>query len=130
MKVKVTFNKAVLQRISDAAKAAAVDTMEQLCTDLTMNAKTMPFDLGDMQNDQTFVAVDGEDIINGVETYLVSLVTGSPQARRLYYHPEYNFQRGENSDAGAYWLEPYISGNKKNFIRDKYTELFRRRAGL
>ena len=34
MKVKVTLNKAVIQRISDAAKAAAVDTMEQLYTDL------------------------------------------------------------------------------------------------
>lgn len=129
MKVKVTLNKAVIQRISDAAKAAAVDTMEQLCTDL-VNSKTMPFASGDMQNNQTFVAVEGEDIINGVETYSVSLVTGSPQARRLYYHPEYNFQRGTNKNAGAYWLEPYISGNKKNFIRDKYTELFRRRAGL
>lgn len=129
MKVRVTLNKAVIQRISDAAKAAAVDTMEQLCTDL-VNSKTMPFASGDMQNNQTFVAVEGEDIINGVETYSVSLVTGSPQARRLYYHPEYNFQRGTNKNAGAYWLEPYISGNKKNFIRDKYTELFRRRAGL
>ena len=129
MKVKVTLNKAVIQRISDAAKAAAVDTMDALRTDL-MNAKTMPYDNGDMQNNQTFVAVEGEDIINGVETYSVSLVTGSPQARRLYYHPEYNFQRGTNKNAGAYWLEPYISGNKKNFIRDKYTELFRRRAGL
>lgn len=129
MKVKVTLNKAVIQRISDAAKAAAVDTMEQLYTDL-VNSKTMPFASGDMQNNQTFVAVEGEDIINGVETYSVSLVTGSPQARRLYYHPEYNFQRGTNKNAGAYWLEPYISGNKKNFIRDKYTELFRRRAGL
>jgi len=131
MKVKVTLNKAVIQRISDAAKAAAVDTMEQLCTDL-VDSKTMPFDSGDMQNNQTFVAVEGEDIINGVETYSVSLVTGSPQARRLYYHPEYNFQQkeGANGSRGAFWLEPYISGSKKNFIRDKYTELFKRRAGL
>lgn len=58
------------------------------------------------------------------------LITGSIQARRLYYHPEYNFQRGKNHNAGAYWLEPYISGEKKDFVRDKYTELFRRRAGL
>ncbi len=120
MKVKVTLNKAVIQRISDAAKAAAVDTMEQLYTDL-VESKTMPFDSGDMQNNQTFV--------DSTESGAV-LITGSPQARRLYYHPEYNFQHGTNKNAGAYWLEPYISGDKKNFIRDKYTELFRRRAGL
>lgn len=129
MKVKVTLDRAAIQRIADAAKAAAVDTMDALRTDL-MKAKTMPYNLGDMQNNQTFVAVEGDDTINGVDTYSVSLVTGSPQARRLYYHPEYNFQHGTNKNAGAYWLEPYISGDKKNFIRDKYTELFRRRAGL
>lgn len=123
MKVKVTLNKAVIQRISDAAKAAAVDTMEQLYTDLANYSKTMPFDSGDMQNNQTFV--------DSTESGAV-LITGSPQARRLYYHPEYNFQQkeGANGSRGAFWLEPYISGNKKNFIRDKYTELFRRRAGL
>ncbi len=131
MKVTVKLNKDVIQRISDAAKAAAVDTMEQLYTDL-VESKTMPFDTGDMQNNQTFVAVEGEDTINGEDIYSVSLITGSPQARRLYYHPEYNFQQkeGANGSRGAYWLEPYISGDKKNFIRDKYTELFRKRAGL
>lgn len=161
MKVKVTLNKAVIQRISDAAKAAAVDTMEQLYTDLVNNSKTMPFDSGDMQNNQTFVDTTESGAV---------LITGSPQARRLYYHPELmvdsqtgagpfpikdssgnvkgfryrkgahlipdpkgrmlNFQKGKNANAGAYWLEPYISGDKKDFIRDKYIELFRRRAGL
>lgn len=122
MKVTVKLNKAVIQRISDAAKAAAVDTMEQLYTDL-VESKTMPYNLGDMQNNQTFV--------DSTESGAV-LITGSPQARRLYYHPEYNFQQkeGANGSRGAFWLEPYISGSKKNFIRDKYTELFRRRAGL
>lgn len=120
MKVTVRLDKSVIKRISEAAKLAAIDTMEQVYTDL-VNAETMPFDKGDMQNNQTFV--------NSTETGAV-LITGSPQARRLYYHPEYNFQTGKNHNAGAYWLEPYISGDKKDFIRDKYTELFRKRAGL
>lgn len=160
MKVTVRLNKSVIKRISEATKAAAADTMEQVYTDL-VSAKTMPFDTGDMQNNQTFV--------ESTDTGAV-LITGSPQARRLYYHPEYmvdsktgsgpfpikdkngnvkgfryhkgahlvpdpkgrmlNFQRGKNVNAGAYWLEPYISGDKKDFIRDKYTELFRKRAGL
>lgn len=122
MKVTVTLNKAVIKRISDAAKLAAVDTMEQVYTDL-VNAKTMPFDTGDMQDKNTWV----ESTDNGAV-----LITGSIQARRLYYHPEYDFQQSEgaNGTRGAYWLEPYISGDKKDFIRDKYTELFRKRAGL
>ncbi len=120
MKVTVKIDNAAIKRISNAVKAAAVDTMEQLYTDL-VNSKTMPFDSGDMQNNQTFVDTTESGAV---------LITGSPQARRLYYHPEYNFQRGKNPNAGAYWLEPYISGDKKDFIRDKYVELFRKRAGL
>jgi len=122
MKVTVKIDNVAIKRISDAVKAAAVDTMEQLYTDL-VNSKTMPFDSGDMQNNNTWV----EQTENGAV-----LITGSIQARRLYYHPEYNYQQkeGANGSRGAFWLEPYISGNKKNFIRDKYTELFRRRAGL
>lgn len=29
----------------------------------------------------------------------------TPYARRLYYHPEYNFSQEKNPDAGAYWFE-------------------------
>lgn len=121
MKVTVTLNKAVIKRISDAAKLAAVDTMEQVYTDL-VNAKTMPFDTGDMQDKNTWV----ESTDNGAV-----LITGSIQARRLYYHPEYDFQQSEgaNGTRGAYWLEPYISGSKCNFIHDTYTELLRKGIG-
>lgn len=121
MKATVKLDRAAIKRITDAAKEAALDTMDALYTDLANDSKTMPFDTGDMQNNQTFVEPTESGAV---------LITGSPQARRLYYHPEYNFQRGKNHNAGAYWLEPYISGEKKDFIRDKYTELFRRRAGL
>ena len=100
--------------------------MEELRKDLN-NSETIPFDTGDMQNNKTFVAVEGEDTINGEDIYSVSLVTGSPQARRLYYHPEYNFQH-KNSNTGALWLEPYINGNKKDFIQTEFTKISRRKA--
>lgn len=122
MKVEVKLNAGTLQRYVEAAKQAAVDTMQLVYTDL-VSSRTMPYDNGDMQNNNTWV----EQTENGAV-----LITGSIQARRLYYHPEYNFQQkeGANGSRGAYWLEPYISGSKKDFIRDKYTELLKRRAGL
>lgn len=120
MKVEIKLDYKAIRKIEQAAKAAAVDTMKQLYTDL-VNSKTMPFDRGNMQNNQTFV--------DSTESGAV-LITGSPQARRLYYHPEYNFQRGKNANAGAYWLEPYITGSKKEFVQAEFTEIFKRRAGL
>lgn len=120
MKVEITFNKEFILGLEKAALAAAAETLEVVYTDL-VSSKTMPFDTGDMQNNQTFVETS--------ETGAV-LITGSPQARRLYYHPEYNFQRGKNANAGAYWLEPYITGGKKDFAQAEFTEIFKRRAGL
>ena len=124
MKVQIKLDIQAIRQIENAARESAVETMEALRADL-INSQTMPFDTGDMQNNQTFVAVEGEDTVNGEDIYSVSLVTGSPQARRLYYHPEYNFQQGKNDNAGALWLEPYISGNKKNFIKDEFEKILK-----
>ncbi len=119
MNITIKLDKQAIRQIENAARKSAVETMEILRKDL-INSRTMPFDTGDMQNNQTFVDVEGEETVNGEDIYSVSLVTGSPQARRLYYHPEYTFQQGKNDNAGALWLEPYISGNKKNFIKDEF----------
>lgn len=120
MKVEIKLDMQAIKKIEGAARAAAHEALEATYSDL-VESKTMPFDTGDMQNNQTFV--DTTD--NGAV-----LVTGSPQARRLYYHPEYNFQRAKNSKAGAKWLEPYISGEKKDFAADEFTAAFKRRAKL
>ena len=120
MKISIKLDYAKIRQIEQAALAAASETLEAVYTDL-VSSQTMPFDTGDMQNNQT--------VVESTDTGAV-LVTGSPQARRLYYHPEYNFQRGKNVNAGAYWLEPYISGSKKEFVKAEFTEILRRRTGI
>lgn len=120
MRISIKLDYAKIRQIEQAALASASETLEAVYTDL-VSAQTMPFDTGDMQNNQTFV----ERTENGAV-----LITGSPQARRLYYHPEYNFQRGKNTNAGAFWLDPYISGSKKDFVKAEFTEIFRKKAGL
>ena len=120
MKIEIKLDYAQIKQIEQAAIASALETMEIVYTDL-VNSGTMPFDTGDMQNNQTFV----ESTDNGAV-----LITGSPQARRLYYHPEYNFQRGKNANAGAYWLDQYIRGNNQEFVLTEFAEVYKRRAGL
>ena len=119
MKVEIKLDYNAIRRLEQTALAAAAEALEVLYTDLAAS-QTMPFDNGDMQDNQTFV--------ESTDTGAV-LITGSPQARRLYYHPEYNFQK-KNKNAGAYWLEPYITGSKKEFVQAKFTEIFRKKAGL
>lgn len=129
MHVEIKFDKQAIAMLNNAVKESAMTAMEQVESDLISSA-TMPFDTGDMQNNQTFVAVEGEDTINGEEVFSVALVTGSPQARRLYYHPEYNFYHGHNKNAGAAWLEPYISGDKKDFVEKAFAHDYKRRTGV
>lgn len=129
MKIEIKLDKQAIREIENAAKAAALEAMEMLRKDL-LDSETMPFDTGDMQNNQTFVSVEGEETINGEDTYSVSLVTGSSQARRLYYHPEYQFQQGHNDNAGALWLEPYINGDKKNFVQTEFAKIFKEKSGI
>lgn len=134
MRISIKLDYAKIRQIEQAALAAAIEALEVLCTDIA-NSYTMPFDTGNMQNGGTYTAgftVEGNSVINmseGDEIH-VCLTNDAPQARRLYYHPEYNFQRGKNVNAGAYWLEPYISGSKKEFVKAEFTEILRRRTGI
>lgn len=121
MKVEVKWDTAAIAKIREAVGAAAEETLEATYSNL-VKSKTMPFDNGDMQNNQTFVAQTVEGAV---------LITGSPQARRLYYHPEYNFKQSEgaNGTRGAKWLEPYISGEKKDFVKTEFAKALGKRLG-
>lgn len=58
-----------------------------------------------------------------------SLVYVMPYARRLYWHPEYNFRTDKNANARGEWLEPWINGEKRNFARETFKKLMRKQMG-
>lgn len=122
--IKIDLDAAAIAKLEGAVLPAAAKTMETLKTDV-IAAQVMPFDTGDMQNNQTFTATESD----GSEA-ATRLVTGSPQARRLYYHPEYNFQTVNNPNAGGEWLEPWLNGDKKDFVQNTFAELYKKEAGL
>ena len=124
MSVKIELDARVLQELDKAVPRAAELTVEALKTDV-IAAQVIPFDVGTMQNANTFTDVhqDG-DKVEAV------LITDSPQARRLYFHPEYNFQKTNNPNAGGEWLEPWIKGDKKDFVQDTFKEALKREAKL
>lgn len=127
MKVEVKWDPNFIKNLEKAVKDSAVEALEAVHSDLK-ESKTMPFDNGIMQNNQTHVKLDNVDL-SGDGKICIALTTDAIQARRLYYHPEYNFQQGKNPNAGAKWLEPYISGEKKDFVANEFAKAFRRRLG-
>ena len=119
----IKLNEAKLKELTKQQYVSLAQTADALVTDLR-DSQTMPFDTGNLQNDSTFLD-DSQK-----EKGRVSIVSSTPYARRLYYHPEYNFTRNNNGSAGGTWFEPYISGNKSDFIVNAFKELFKRNGGL
>ena len=122
--MRIVFYDSIINALEEAALEALDATGEQLLTDVT-NAQIMPFDVGTMQNDATYV--DHSHRANGQVTLLVD----EPYARRLYYHPEYNFQTVNNPNAKGLWFEDWADGGKyANKVRENYAAFYKRFGGI
>lgn len=91
---KIKLNLPLLKQLDKAQQTALRNTTDALLRQIK-NSQVMPFDTGNLQNESTFA--DYANLAEG-ETKIVS---STPYARRLYFHPEYNFSREENIAAGA-----------------------------
>ena len=113
-----------ISQLTKASVTALEKTAEAVHTEL-VQSQTMPFGEGTLQNTQTFV--DYSDSSKGK----VSIVSSTPYARRLYYHPEYNFSKEENPNAGGKWAEPYMKGGKKqDFAQKAFKQFYRQSGGI
>lgn len=119
---KIVLNMRNLTAVAENGMKALLQTADATLTDI-LQAQVIPFDQGTMQNDQTFV--DDSDVKDGS----VYIVTSAPQATRLYFHPEYNFQTVNNPNAQAGWFEDWIQGSKSKFVKDTFAQLYRKLNG-
>ena len=120
MRVTSKVNYAKLRQINKVAEDCLVLTAEALKSNL-VQSQTMPFDTGHLQNQATFV--DTSDKASGK----VAIISDTPYARRLYFHPEYNFKKDNNPNAGGEWFEPYINGNKKDYAKKVFARHLKNR---
>ena len=122
MKVTGKVDKAFLAKYQKTCQENLVRTADYLRTDL-IQSQTMPFGEGVLQNNSTFI-----DSSKKAQNK-VSIISDTPYARRLYFHPEYNFRKDNNPNAGGMWFEPYLRGNKKDFAQKVFAK-FMKRSGL
>lgn len=124
VKSTIKLNMPVIRRLDRAAVQALEMTAEAIHTDL-QQSKTMPFQSGNLQNDST-----SWDTSRSEKGY-ASIVSNTPYARRLYYHPEYNYSTEFNPKAGGEWFNPYLKGGEKeDFAEKAFAKLYRRAAKL
>ena len=113
-----------IQVLTEAQVTALEQTAEYLHTEV-VQAQVMPFDEGTLQNDSTFA--DYTESRSGK----VSLVSVQPYARRLYYHPEYNFRTKENPYARGEWYEDWLPGGRKEQdCQKEYKQIYKRITGV
>ena len=115
---RVELNVSVLNALDNAQYEALAMTADATLTELR-DRQTIPFDTGNLQNDSTFV--------DDSQRYKVSIVSSTPYARRLYFHPEYNYRRGDNASAGGKWFESFLNDD---FIVSAYAKLLKQKGGL
>lgn len=140
---KITLYQNKIRELSKASVKALEKTAEALHTEI-VQAQVIPRMDGTLQNESTFV--DDSKAIKGH----VSIVSNTPYARRLYFHPEYHFMQGPwqetvehkdgtvshlthegNPNAKGRWYEDWLSGGKnEKFAQKTFNELFKREAGL
>ena len=122
MQVRVRMNQSALRRLSRSAITALEQTAEAVKTEVVSH-NVMPFDSGTMQNES--MSIDTSNSSRGK----VSITVDTPYARRLYYHPEYNFRTDKNPNAQGRWFDPWIDGQYKDFAGRAFRELYRRQTG-
>lgn len=115
---RVELNMSVLNMLDKAQREAFEQTADATLTELR-DRQVMPFDTGNLQNDSTFIDDSQKD--------KVSIVSSTPYARRLYFHPEYNYRRGNNSRAGGKWFDSFLNDD---FIANAYAKLLKQKGGL
>lgn len=121
---KMEIDYGVLRNLDKATIRALEDTADAVHTEV-VQAQVIPRDIGHMQNDQTFV-----DMSHSAEGH-VEIVTNAPQARQLYYHPEYNFQTKANPNAKGKWFEDWeYGGENGRFAPEAFAKFYKRYSGL
>ena len=120
----VKLNMPKIKQLTQAQVTTLEQTAEALHTEV-VQAQAFPRDTGNLQNESTFV-----DYSNSSKGK-VSIVSSTPYARRLYFHPEYHFQKDENPNARGKWYEDWIpGGSQADFAVKAFKNIYRRLTGI
>lgn len=119
----VKINRGVFRKLQRSQIQALEKTAEYVHTEI-QQAQVMPRDTGALQNENTYVDYSASS------AGTCSIVSSTPYARRLYFHPEYHFSKDENANAGGKWFEPWCDGGDKAAdVKKTYAAFYRQEAG-
>lgn len=110
VRVSIKLNQSKINKLVEANKQAFKLTVEDVLKDIK-DSQVVPKDTGNLESTGS---------IEFVSEAVASIVFDTPYAKRLYWHPEYNFKTDKNSSAQGRWMDMYISGTKRDFVKERY----------
>ena len=120
--VRMNFPK--IKQLTQAQVTALEQTGEKLHGQIK-DAQVVPMDKGTLTGEAFYC--DYSEANHGK----VTLVHSTPYARRLYYHPEYHFNKEFHANAKGKWYEDWEEGGERDeFAINAYKKIYRRLAGL
>lgn len=123
---KVKLDKSKMGELEKIQRQALEMTAEAVLSDIRASA-VVPKDTGELERSGF---VDLSEITQGV----ARIVFSTPYARRLYWHPEYNFRQDKNPNARGKWMEPYHTpGQKQEWVQEtfgKFVQMLLKQRGL
>ena len=117
VRVNIELNNAKINILIEAHKKALEMTADAVLSDIKTSA-VVPKDTSTLE-DSAFV--DRSELTNCI----MRIVFDTPYARRLYWHPEYNFRTDKNVNAQGKWMDAYINGEKDDFIKNAYSRFLK-----
>lgn len=120
MKVTSKVNRKHLNDMQIVFQNAQIKTVDALKADL-QKSRTLPH--GDTGELERSIETDKDYVKAGIVRIAHE---GLAYLRRLYFHPEYNFRKDKNPDAGGLWFEPYLKGSKKEMPQKLFNKFVKK----
>jgi hypothetical protein len=122
MNVECKMNHSALNNLASAYMKAARQVADRMLTE-KIDDQQIPFAEGTLQN--VYTNPDDSQAKNG----RISIVTTGIYAARLYYNPQYNFNKEFNVNAQGEWWEDWLTGKKKTRARTLFKLYYKRITG-
>lgn len=120
VKVNIKLDKVKINTLIEAQKQALEMTTEAMKSDIVTSA-VVPKQNNTLE-DSGFVD------ISQLDQGKTAIMFDTPYARRLYWHPEYNFRKDKNINAQGKWMQSYIDGEKKDFAKNTFKVFLKQRS--
>lgn len=131
---RVVLNKKVIKQIEQDAIAALERTGEYVLGEI-INEQVVPFgdsfERGGKTHQGGTLQESGYVNRKYSKQGHVQITFNTPYARRLYFHPEYNFRKQDNPNAKGKWMEDWAEGGKyADDVKNAYAHFLKAIGGL